>query len=201
MAAGLSIETGLQPAGKITSGNYSGSGFFLEGGVFVTAFHVMERLLKAAPLDRALILHAGRQYAVRGIKRLSAPLDLALLEAEGYKGPALKLSRFSESFPESSQETPFKDLCAGGAYIMGFPLFGAGLQKVKAVCGAAGRDYVVSGRVFMDGFSGAPVLSGQGQVLGAVSYGFSNIVFITQSGDIKNWQCLKPPRILPLPGP
>ena len=171
------LERAGMAVGKIENDNFAGSGFFLEDGkTFVTAFHVMERLLDEAPFHSLTISQGDRQYKPRRINRLSSLHDLAFLEVEGYEGPVLKLS-----------EPP--NPCKGEAYIMGFS---SGEWKFYALKGrilaCESDQYLefIGDTASMLGFSGGPVLNSKGQVIGAVSYGFSNLIFAVRDTVLRN---------------
>ena len=163
------LRRAVTAVGKIQNDDFSGSGFFLEDKTtFVTAFHVMEKLLEGAPFHSLKISQGERQYKLRGIKRLSALYDAAFLEVTGYEGPVLKLSDTSN--PRNT-----------GAYLMGFSARGdGGFYTLKGEIITGNSDPYrgfIGDTAFMPGFSGGPVLNNEGRVMGIVSYGFSNMTF------------------------
>ena len=153
------------------------SGFFLfDNRTFVTNHHVLSGLLYKEEIsdwsEVAFRDQKGgyRDFHIKGVRFLSKMNDIAVLEVEGYAGPAL----------QPAEATPGEQ-----SYIIGYPGHGdLKIQPVRSIFDAGEAQYGAFIELFdcaygfdLSGSSGGPLLSEDGRVQGV----FANMIHLPSS--------------------
>ena len=180
----FAIKTGYRFKGKIWNANGGSGFFFLNPRLFVTAFHNLEALFYedeiASYEDLVFQDQNGsvrEELQVKSVLYVSAELDLAVLDVEGYNGPVLQ--RASPADPS--------DL----SYLIGHSQKKFEIQAVRGAFPADGSYYGAFPSLFDShynlnsvlGLSGGPAVNAEGEleavVFAAFQYNSYTVLFLT----------------------
>ena len=177
----FAISAGRRFKGKAW-GEVGGSGFFfLNPRLFVTALHNLDAFFPEISSYQDIFFEDQngvlQDFRVKSVLYVSAELDLAFLDVEGYKGPVLQ--RASPGRPP--------DLL----YLIGYPHERFAMQPFSGTFPTGRAYYGVLPSLFdshykfgpLSGLSGGPAVNSQGEleavVFAALQYDFYSVLFLT----------------------
>ena len=160
-----------------TNHNFTyGTGFFIDHETLVTNYHVIAPLLMKSSnasdfedlLDSSYIERDGKEYAITGVKSISATYDLAVLQIEGYEGPVLELAEEESDSFVMALGFPSVDNTPRNLRTLDFQLITGHLfdQNSPSFCSTSDIPLVINFFGNVKGASGSPVVNRRGQVIG-----------------------------------